>query len=756
MSEAGSVNNNLRLWYTKPAAEWNEALPIGNGRLGGMIFGAVGTEHIQLNEDSVWYGGPIDRNNPDALANLPEIRRLLLEGRVREAERMASLALAGRPESQRHYEPLGDLHLSFDHGEPETVQYIRELDLNSAVVGVGYPLENVGYHREYFSSAADQVMVIRLTADHPGSLSFTAVLRRGRYLDSIAAAAPETLMMQGNCGKNGVEFYTAVRAIAEGGKVQITGESLRVERADTVTLLLSAATTFRHVDAATSCLKYIESAAVKTYDKLKADHMKDYQSLFHRMSLQLEGTEAPERLPTDERLERVKNGLEDPELISLYFQFGRYLLISCSRPGTLPATLQGIWNKDFLPPWDSKYTININTEMNYWHAETCNLAECHLPLFDMLERMREPGRKTARVMYDCRGFTAHHNTDIWADTVPQDNYIPATFWPMGAAWLCLHLWEHYEFNGSVEFLNKAYGMMKEAAEFFFDYLMEDSKGRLVTCPSVSPENSYRLENGESGSLCIGPSMDSQILHALFSRCIWACEILEMDSDFAKELKKLQDRLPQPQIGQYGQLLEWAEDYEEVEPGHRHISHLFALHPGNQITVTHTPELAAAARKTLERRLAHGGGHTGWSRAWIINMWARLEDGEKAYENVLGLLRKSTLSNLLDNHPPFQIDGNFGGTAGIAEMLLHSHAGELHLLPALPKAWAKGKVKGLRARGGYELDMEWADGELASVWFLSSKQGHCKMRYKEHEVLLEIGKGQRLRLDGRLHYGFLSD
>ncbi|MFC5468126.1 glycoside hydrolase N-terminal domain-containing protein [Cohnella suwonensis] len=756
--------NKSKIWFDRPADRWEEAIPIGNGTLGGMVFGKVDIERIQLNEDSLWYGGPMDRNNPDALEHLNEIRELVFAGRIREAEGLAARVLIGVPDGQRHYEPVGDLYLDSGLSDANVEAYRRELDLEQGIVRVTYSADRATYLREFFSSYPDQVMAVRLTSSLQGSLSFSMLFGRGSvleptpwsdilkhpvgfhaYLDRIGTNAQGDMIIRGRSGgEGGIRFCCAIRMVVEGGRLVDTGRQLRVEQADAATILVAACTDFRvsKEDMEAECVRRLDRAAAKSYEQLRADHISDYRSLIGRVELSLQGNDAVHslsELPTDLRLERIRAGSEDPDLVGLYFQFGRYLLISSSRPGSLPANLQGIWNKDMLPIWDSKYTININTQMNYWPAESCNLSECHGPLFDFIERLRVRGRETAEVMYGCRGFVAHHNSDIWADTAPQDVCITSTFWTMGAAWLCLHLWDHYEYGRDVEFLRQAYGTMKDAALFLLDFLVEDPQDQLVTCPSSSPENRYVLPNGESGALCYGPSMDSQIIRELFGHCIKSSEILQEDLEFAETLRKALERVPQPAIGKYGQIQEWSIDYEELEPGHRHISHLFALHPGTQIAMKTTPELAVAARTTLERRLKHGGGHTGWSRAWILNMWARLEEAELAHDNLMELLRSSTLPNLFCDHPPFQIDGNFGGTAGIAEMLLQSHSGEIHLLPALPGAWPHGRVRGLKARGGFEVDIEWRDGRLLSGTIRAVRQGSCAVSYQGKTIELAFSE-----------------
>jgi len=767
--------NRPLLWYQRPADQWVEALPIGNGRLGGMVFGGTGSERIQLNEDTFWSGSPHDYTNPEAREHLDEVRKLIFAGKYAEAQKIVDRHMMGVPRFLQAYQTLGDLRLTFP-GHDRPTGYRRELDLQRAVVKISYRVGDAKFTREVFSSAVDQAILVRLTCDRPGRIDLEATLD-SPHRHETKPGAGDRLQMAGQwigTGKGasliagvtgpGLKFGAWLHAAVEGGNLAVEGESLRIDGADAATLLLVAATSHNNyhdisADPTRRCADYLSPAVGKSYERLRSAHMADFGRLFDRVELQLgDGGADAAKLPTDRRIEAAGRQSDpaqsdpaqsDPGLAALYFQFGRYLLISASRPGTQPATLQGIWNEHTAPPWGSKYTVNINTEMNYWPAEVCNLAECHLPLFEMLQDLTVTGGRIAKRHYGCRGWVLHHNTDLWRGAAPVD-FAYYGMWPSGGAWLCRHLWEHYEFGGDKRYLAaKAYPIMKGAAQFYLDYLVEHPQhGWLVTCPSNSPENAHRNAGGRV-SVCAAPTMDVQIIRDLFGNCIEAGEALGVDADFRAGLAKTLDRLPPMQIGKHGQLQEWLDDVDEPEPQHRHLSHMLGLHPGRLITPGGTPELARACRVSLERR---GDGGTGWSLAWKISLWARLGDGDHSHTVLKNLLRAGhTLPNMFDSCPPFQIDGNFGGCGGIAEMLLQSHTGEIALLPALPGAWPSGSVKGLRARGGVEVDIEWKNGRATAAVLRATANGRHKLRPPKGQQIdgpdvVELTKGQVYRLE----------
>lgn len=779
------AQSTTKLWFDEPATYFEECFVLGNGKLGASVFGGVASDKIYLNDVTLWSGEPVNPNmNPEAYKYIPKVREALANENYKLADELNRNVQGKYSES---YAPLGNLFIDFKH-QGEVKNYYRELDISKAVSKVNYQVDGVKFSREYITSHPDQIMVIKLSADKKEALNFT--IKMNSLLKYKTSIKNETLKVDGyapyyvahTIQKNvqdsvrfnkdrGTRFSSYLKIENKGGKLIYTDSTLTVNGATEAKLYLSIATSFNGFDKDPAkegldnkaiAKKQLSLAYKKGYDKIKENHLSDYQNLFDRVELNLGKTNAP-NIPTDERLKRYYNGSEDKNLEVLYFQFGRYLLISSSRTKNVPANLQGIWNSDVQPPWCSNYTMNINVEENYWLAETANLSELHIPLLTFIENLSETGKVTAKTFYGVdKGWASCHNSDIWAMTNPVGDFGKGrtqwSNWNMSGPWLVTHLWEHYQFTQNKDFLkNKAYPLMKGSAEFCLNWMVEDRKGMLITSPSTSPENTYVTNDGFKGATLYGGTADLAMIRESFIQLIEASKVLNVDTAFRKELQKALDKMHPYQIGKKGNLQEWYHDWEDAKPQHRHQSHLFGLHPGNHITTELTPELAEASKKSLEIK---GDKSTGWSKGWRINLWARLKDGNHAYKMYRTLLNYvepsglhtnykkggGTYPNLLDAHPPFQIDGNFGGAAGVLEMLMQSNKNQIYLLPALPDVWAEGSIKGICARGGFEVSMVWKEGQLIKTSVYSKTGGKTTLKYKENQKEIDLNAGQTIEIN----------
>ena len=779
----GQSEKPMRLWFNKPAnasladnkngwinnEEWLKALPIGNGFLGAMIFGDVNKERIQLNEKSLWSGSHNDSDNPKAYPSLDEIRQLLWAGKYKEATELTNRSQVCQGAGSGNgngsgapfgcFQTLGDLWLDFGKSDPFQA-YHRELDMNNGVIQVSYLQNDIQFKREIFTSFPDRALVIRLSANKKGALNFKSTLNRPERFETHSENGQ--LMMTGtlNNGKggNGMNYVARLKAMTTGGVLTYSNDTVVVKNADEVILFLTAATNYKPEypnyqgnDPIKTSLEQLTKAASKSYTSLLNRHTNDFSSLFGKVNLQLSAND-PDTIPTDIRLKNQKNKSDDFHLQEIYFQYGRYLLISSSREGSLPANLQGIWANEIQTPWNGDYHTDINVQMNYWPADVTNLSECYSPLTDLVESLVKPGEKTAAVQYKANGWCVHPITNVWGYTAPGEQ----ASWGMhlgAGGWLCEHLWDHYTFTMDRKYLERVYPIMLKASQFYLDWLVKDPKtGKLVSGPAASPENAFFAPDGSVCQISMGPSHDQEVICELFTNMLKASAILKDTNPLLEKIRNALQNLAMPLIGPDGRLMEWAQEYPEQGPGHRHMSHLYGLYPASIYTLIGTPELAKAVRKSLEFRLANGGGGTGWSRAWLISLFARLDDGDQAYKHLTTLISGSTLSNLFDSCPPFQIDGNFGATAGISEMLLQSQNGYIELLPALPSVWKNGEVKGLVARGGFVMDIKWENNLLVSAKIYSRNGGACSVRYKEKSFAIsDLKAGKEYILDGKLNH-----